>query len=59
MAVGIACASTGNPDALNLLFPLLNDRTDFVRQSAYIGNHSSFILLFYSCTHCAIPVQFS
>jgi len=37
MAVGIACASTGNSDALNLLFPLLADRVDFVRQSAFIA----------------------
>jgi 26S proteasome regulatory subunit N2 len=37
MAVGIACAGTGLPEALNLLFPMLKDRVDFVRQAAFIA----------------------
>eukprot|EP00455_Lapot_gusevi_P056846 TRINITY_DN953_c0_g1_i12.p1 TRINITY_DN953_c0_g1~~TRINITY_DN953_c0_g1_i12.p1 ORF type:complete len:394 (+),score=167.37 TRINITY_DN953_c0_g1_i12:121-1302(+) len=37
LAVGISCAGTGLPDALNLLFPLTKDRVDYVRQGALIA----------------------
>ncbi|ETB63041.1 hypothetical protein YYC_00639 [Plasmodium yoelii 17X] len=37
LALGIACASTGNEEAVNMLMPLLTDTTDFVRQSAFIS----------------------
>jgi len=37
MAIGIACAGTGLKEAIELLEPLIEDRTDFVRQGAYIG----------------------
>lgn len=37
MAVGIACAASGNAEAINLLDPMCNDPVDFVRQGAYIG----------------------
>jgi 26S proteasome regulatory subunit N2 len=37
MAVGIACAGTGSLEATNLLEPLLRDRVDYVRQSAFIA----------------------
>lgn len=32
MAVGLACAGSGQKDALALLEPMLLDATDFVRQ---------------------------
>jgi len=37
MAVGIACAGSGNKDALNVLEPLCKDRVDLVRQGAMIA----------------------
>jgi 26S proteasome regulatory subunit N2 len=37
MAVGIACAATGNKEAAALLEPLAADPVDFVRQGAYIA----------------------
>jgi 26S proteasome regulatory subunit N2 len=37
MAVGIACAGSGLPDAVGLLEPLLDDTTDFVRQAALMA----------------------
>ncbi|CAD2101011.1 26S proteasome regulatory subunit RPN2, putative [Plasmodium vinckei lentum] len=37
LALGIACAATGNEEAVNMLMPLLTDTTDFVRQSAFIS----------------------
>ena len=32
IAIGIACARTGNADAIRLLEPMLTDLSDFVRQ---------------------------
>ncbi|ANQ10076.1 26S proteasome subunit [Plasmodium coatneyi] len=37
LALGIACAASGNEEAINMLMPLLTDTTDFVRQSAFIS----------------------
>lgn len=37
MALGIACASTGNTEAIKLIEPLLSDGTAFVRQSAAVA----------------------
>ncbi|ORY86168.1 armadillo-type protein [Protomyces lactucae-debilis] len=37
MAVGIACAGTALPEALDILNPMTHDATDFVRQGAYIA----------------------
>ncbi|SBT42057.1 26S proteasome regulatory subunit RPN2, putative (RPN2) [Plasmodium ovale wallikeri] len=37
LALGIACAASGNEEAINMLMPLLTDTTDFVRQSAFIA----------------------
>merc|ERR1712238_565543 len=37
MAVGIAMAGTGHSDSIQLLEPMLEDMTDFVRQGALIG----------------------
>jgi 26S proteasome regulatory subunit N2 len=37
LAVGIACAGSGDPAAVALLEPLLKDRIDFVRQGAFIA----------------------
>jgi 26S proteasome regulatory subunit N2 len=37
MALGIACAGTGNKEAMELLEPLTKDTTDFVRQAALIA----------------------
>jgi 26S proteasome regulatory subunit N2 len=37
MAIGIACAGTGIKEGIEILETLLEDRTDFVRQGAYIG----------------------
>jgi 26S proteasome regulatory subunit N2 len=35
--VGIACAGTAFKDALDLLFPMLEDPIDFVRQGAFMS----------------------
>jgi 26S proteasome regulatory subunit N2 len=37
LAVGVACAGTGHPEALAMLEPMLKDRVDFVRQGAFIA----------------------
>jgi 26S proteasome regulatory subunit N2 len=37
MALGIACAGTGLPEAVDLLEPMMKDSTDFVRQGALIA----------------------
>ncbi|KJP85181.1 hypothetical protein AK88_05199 [Plasmodium fragile] len=37
LALGIACAASGNEEAINMLMPMLTDTTDFVRQSAFIS----------------------
>ena len=37
MALAIACANTGSADALALLEPMFSDRSNFVRQGAYIA----------------------
>ena len=37
LAVGIACAGTGMPEAIAILQPLLDDLEDFVKQSAMIA----------------------
>ncbi len=37
IAVGIACAGTGAPEAAALLEPMLDDVVDYVRQAAMIG----------------------
>ncbi|XP_070537971.1 26S proteasome non-ATPase regulatory subunit 1-like isoform X2 [Ptychodera flava] len=43
MALGIACAGTGNKDAINLLEPMTNDPVNYVRQGAFIA--SALILI--------------
>ena len=37
MAVGVACAGSGLPEAVGLLEPLLDDGSDFVRQGALLA----------------------
>jgi 26S proteasome regulatory subunit N2 len=37
MAVGIACAGTVGKEAIELLFPMIEDEVDFVRQGALVG----------------------
>ena len=37
MAVGVACAGTGMPEAIALLEPMMNDQVDFVQQGALIA----------------------
>lgn len=43
LAVGIACGGTGSKEAQSLLYPMLSDPVDFVRQGALIG--MAFILM--------------
>ena len=38
MALGIACAGTGNTEALGLIEPMKNDPTNYVRQGALIAS---------------------
>lgn len=42
-ALGIACASTGNKEALTLLEPMVNDPVNYVRQAAVVA--SAMILM--------------
>jgi 26S proteasome regulatory subunit N2 len=37
MAIGVACAGTGNQEALDILLPLVKDESDFVRQGAFLS----------------------
>ena len=37
MALGIACAGTGNKEALGLIEPMKNDPTNYARQGALIA----------------------
>ncbi|KEP66105.1 UNVERIFIED_CONTAM: Proteasome/cyclosome repeat-containing protein [Hammondia hammondi] len=37
LALGVACAGTGQKEVVDLLLPLSSDSTDFVRQGAFIG----------------------
>lgn len=37
MAIGVACAGTGLPDAVGILEPLISDSVDFVRQGALLA----------------------
>ena len=38
MALGIACAGSGNKEALGLIEPMKNDPTNYVRQGALIAS---------------------
>jgi hypothetical protein len=42
MALGIACAGTGNKDALALIEPMKNDPVNYVRQVGTL-NHSKIL----------------
>mmetsp|Transcript_5505 Transcript_5505/g.16241 ORF Transcript_5505/g.16241 Transcript_5505/m.16241 type:complete len:968 (+) Transcript_5505:141-3044(+) len=44
LAIGIACAGTGNTDSLLLLQPMLNDPVDFVRQGCLLALSLIFML---------------
>jgi 26S proteasome regulatory subunit N2 len=44
LAIGIACAATGNNDSLLLLQPMLNDPVDFVRQGCLLALSLIFML---------------
>lgn len=37
MAMGVACAGSGNQEALDILMPMLKDDSDFVRQGAFLS----------------------
>ena len=50
MALGVACAGSGNRDALQLLEPLLQDPAGFVRQGVLIA--SSLILIQHNDVTC-------
>ena len=42
MALGIACAGTGNKEALGLIEPMKNDPTNYVRQVPISLNAPNF-----------------
>ncbi|XP_078488674.1 26S proteasome non-ATPase regulatory subunit 1 [Ciona intestinalis] len=56
VALGIACAGSGNKDALNLLEPLTSDSINYVRQGALIA--SSMILIQHTDTTCPKVKQY-
>uniref|UniRef100_H2Y5H3 26S proteasome non-ATPase regulatory subunit 1 n=1 Tax=Ciona savignyi TaxID=51511 RepID=H2Y5H3_CIOSA len=56
VALGIACAGTGNKDALNLLEPLTSDSINYVRQGSLIA--SAMILIQHTEATCPKVKQF-
>ena len=56
MAVGIACAGTGQQTALDLLEPLWADQVDFVRQGAFIG--TAMVLIQHNETQTPLVKKF-
>merc|ERR1740131_95861 len=56
MALGIACAGTGNKEALSLLEPMKNDPTNYVRQGALIA--SAMILVQHTEQTCPKVKEF-
>ena len=56
MAVGIACAGTGQESALELLEPLWSDSVDFVRQGAFMG--TAMVLIQHNETQTPLVKKF-
>lgn len=56
MAVGIACAGTGQQSALELLEPLWADSVDFVRQGAFMG--TAMVLIQHNDTQTPLVKKF-
>eukprot|EP01047_Picozoa_sp_COSAG01_P011769 COSAG01_NODE_518_length_16019_cov_9.486809_9_plen_854_part_00 len=56
MAVGIACAGTGQQSALDLLEPLWADPVDFVRNAAFVG--TAMVLIQHNETQSPIVKKF-
>ena len=56
MAVGIACAGTGQASALELLEPLWADSVDFVRQGAFMG--TAMVLIQHNETQTPLVKKF-